>query len=102
MSCFSLIASHRLVWYSNFMSKNVQINQSALKHGLSEEDICLALETFIYEDPLDNETGKFLLVGFEGSGNLVEIIYEFTDDEIIHVFHAMKCRKGVLELFEPR
>jgi len=82
------------------MNKHVKINQSALKHGISGKDICLALETFIYEDPLDDEQDKFLVVGFDGNGNLLEIIYEFVDDEVIHVFHAMKCRKGVLELFE--
>jgi len=82
------------------MNRLIQINQSALKHGVSETDICLALETFIYEDPLEDEQDKFLLVGFDTNGNLIEIVYEFVDDEIIHVFHAMKCRKGVIELFE--
>lgn len=58
------------------------------------------LDNFIYEDPLETETAKFLVVGFDASGNLVEMVYEYADDEIIHVFHAMKCRKGVLDLFE--
>ena len=71
-----------------------------MKHGISEKDIRLALETFIYEEPLDGESDKYLVIGFDENGNLVEIIYEYVDDQIIHVFHAMKCRKSVLEQFE--
>jgi uncharacterized DUF497 family protein len=79
---------------------DVRINKSALKHGISETDIRLAFVNFIYEDPISGEENKFLAVGFGGNGNLVEIIYEYIEDETIHVFHAMKCRKAVLELFE--
>jgi hypothetical protein len=82
------------------MEKRIKINQSALKHGIFEQDICLAIENFIYEDPVESEENKFLLIGFDKSGNLLEIIYEFVDNEIIHVFHAMRCRKSVLDLFE--
>ncbi|MDR2610009.1 MAG: hypothetical protein LBC58_00970 [Clostridiales Family XIII bacterium] len=79
---------------------NVRINKSALKHGIAEEDIRAALANFIYEDPITGEENKFLAVGFDRSGNLIELIYEYVEDKTIHVFHAMKCRKAVLELFE--
>jgi hypothetical protein len=78
----------------------VRINKSALKHGILEADIRIALENFIYEDPIVGEENKFLVVGFDGSGNLIEVVYEYVENELIHVFHAMKCRKAVLELFE--
>jgi uncharacterized DUF497 family protein len=79
---------------------NVRINKSALKHGISEADIRVALVNFIYEDPIVGEENKFLAVGFDGSGKLLEVIYEYIEEETIHVFHAMKCRRAVLELFE--
>jgi uncharacterized DUF497 family protein len=79
---------------------DVRINKSALKHGISEPDIRIALMNFIYEDPIAGEENKFLVVGFDGNGNLIEVVYEYIEDETIHVFHAMKCRKTVLGLFE--
>jgi hypothetical protein len=98
VSCGEL-ASENHICYIYFMS-GVRINKSALKHGISDIDIRLALANFIYEDPIFGEENKFLSVGFDRSGNLVEIIYEYIEDETIHVFHAMKCRKAVLKLFE--
>jgi uncharacterized DUF497 family protein len=83
-----------------YCMSGVRINKSALKHGISETDIRVALMNFIYEDPLVGEENKFLAIGFDGNGNLIEVVYEYIEDETIHVFHAMKCRKAVLELFE--
>jgi uncharacterized DUF497 family protein len=82
------------------MKSKVRINQSALKHGLSGADIHKILDNFIYEDPIEGESNKFLVVGFDANGNLAEMVYEYVDNEIIHVFYAMKCRKAVLDLFE--
>jgi hypothetical protein len=79
---------------------DVRINKSALRHGISETDIRLTLINFIYEAPIAGEADKFLAVGFDERGNLIEVIYEYVDDDAIHVFHAMKCRKAILELFE--
>lgn len=78
---------------------DMRINKSALKHGISEADIRLALANFIHEAPLDDAEDKYLVVGFNSRGNLIEIVYETTESGIIHVFHAMRCRKGVLDLF---
>jgi uncharacterized DUF497 family protein len=79
---------------------DIRINKSALKHGISEADIRMALANFIFEDPIYGEENKFLAIGFDGNGNLVELVYEYIEDEFIHVFHAMKCRKAILELFD--
>jgi uncharacterized DUF497 family protein len=87
------------ICYIYFMS-SARINKSALKHGISEADIRMAIVNFIYEAPISGEENKFIAIGFDGSGNLVEVVYEYIENETIHVFHAMKCRKAVLELFE--
>jgi len=34
-----------------------------------------------------------LLIGFDLSGNLLEIMYNLVDEDTANVFHAMKCRK---------
>jgi hypothetical protein len=41
---------------------DVRINKSALKHGILEVDIRIALTNFIYEDPISGEENKFLAV----------------------------------------
>jgi len=42
---------------------------------------------------LEGYTNKFLLIGFDLSGNLLEVMYNLADEDTANVFHAMKCRK---------
>jgi hypothetical protein len=37
-----------------------------------------------------------LLIGFDGNGNPLEILYNVLEGDRINVFHAMKCRKAYL------
>jgi uncharacterized DUF497 family protein len=71
---------------------------SAFKHGVSEASIrwVLAREPAngIIEEA--DET-KYLAVGFDYSGNLLEVMYNQIDDETVKVFHAMKCRRQFRE-----
>jgi uncharacterized DUF497 family protein len=76
------------------MSANIEFNPSAFKHGVSEADIQKAIERFIYEDPLQDYENKYLLLGFDTKGTLLEIMYNYIDADTINVFHAMPCRKG--------
>ena len=36
--------------------------------------------------------GKYLLIGDDRNGNLLEILYNVIDEDSINVFHALKCR----------
>jgi hypothetical protein len=71
----------------------VKINESALKHGVTGEDIHCALATVMFDGLLPRYFNKYLLMGFDLKGNLLEIMYNIGQDGIINVFHAMKCRK---------
>jgi hypothetical protein len=73
-------------------------NESAFKHGVSESNIRNAMATFLYDEADVDDANKFLLIGFDLQGNLLEVIYNVIDDETINVFHAMKCRKEYLQL----
>jgi exonuclease I len=67
---------------------------SAYKHGVSEENIRWALLNHIADGIIEeDDEAKYLSVGFDKSGNLLEIMYNFIDGHIIKVFHAMKCRR---------
>ena len=43
---------------------------------------------------------KFLLIGFDNNSNLLEVMYNITNENIGNVFHAMRCRKQFMELVE--
>jgi len=70
----------------------IEFNPSAFKHGITEEAIRRAIINVIYDDIWDDATDKHLLIGFDNSGNLLEVMYNMIDDQSINVFHAMKCR----------
>ena len=71
---------------------------SAFKHSVSEENIRWVLLNHLADGIIeeDNET-KYLSLGFDKSGNLLEIMYNHIDEQTIKVFHAMKCRKQFFE-----
>jgi len=82
------------------MDKNIKFNPAAFKHGISEANIRYVLNYPKYEGPLEDYENKYIVVGFDNSGNLLEILYNRMDDETINVFHAMKCRNIFLHLLD--
>ena len=50
-----------------------------------------ALNNAEYDDVLDDDTEKHLVLGFDGKTNLLEILYNVIDEQTVRVFHAMKC-----------
>jgi hypothetical protein len=71
----------------------VQINESALRHDIAEEDILRALALPLVDRLMPKYENKYLLIGFDRSGKLLEIMYNIRKDGSYNVFHAMKCRK---------
>ena len=82
------------------MYVGIKFNRAAFKHGVTEADILRAFETFIYEDPIDDADNKYLLLGFNTKGNLIEVMYNRINEDAINVFHAMLCRKAFYALIE--
>jgi uncharacterized DUF497 family protein len=84
----------------------IEFNASAFKHQVSENDIRWAFDTARYDGLFydskrhDNDRDKYLLIGFDKNGNLLEILYNVIDDKTISVFHAMKCRNMYLYLLQ--
>jgi len=71
---------------------------SAFKHEVSEENIRWVLINHLVDGIIeeDDET-KYLSIGFDKTGKLLEVMYNFIDERTIKVFHAMKCRKQFYE-----
>ena len=82
------------------MKPEFVFNEAAFKHGITEEDIRKVLDSFLFEGAIVDEDEKFLVIGFDTNGNLLEVMYNITDDNTGNVFHAMKCRKQFIELLE--
>jgi hypothetical protein len=72
----------------------IELHQSAFQHGVSEADVKCAIRNVVYDDIVDGFDDKHLLLGFDSNGNLLEILYNFIDEQSVNVFHAMKCRKA--------
>jgi hypothetical protein len=76
------------------MGLEIEFVSSAFNHAISEENIRWVLLNHLADGIIeeDDET-KYLSVGFDKTGNLLEIMYNYIDEQTIKVFHAMKCRK---------
>jgi hypothetical protein len=74
------------------MGTSIKFNKACFKHGVTEERIRYALNRPQYEGPMEGFENKHIVLGFDNSGNLLEIFYNRIDDETINVFHAMNCR----------
>ncbi|MDR3147810.1 MAG: hypothetical protein LBU00_05470 [Treponema sp.] len=80
------------------MSVNIIFNPAAFKHGVTKADIRRAIDMYIYEEPLEDYENKYLLLGYDTKGMLLEIMYNIIEGENINVFHAMPCRRAFYDL----
>jgi uncharacterized DUF497 family protein len=76
------------------MTTEIVFVSSAFDHNISEENIRWVLLNHLTDGIIeeDDET-KYLSVGFDKTGNLLEVMYNLIDEQTIKVFHAMRCRK---------
>jgi hypothetical protein len=90
-----VLATLNGLYYIEYMFENgIEFNQAAFKHGINEADIRHAIRHFIYEEQIDDgDNNKHLILGFDTSRRLLEIMYNIIDEHTINIFHAMKCRK---------
>ena len=82
---------------------DIEYKASAFRHKISEADIRHAFMNPFHESPIEDinkKNNRFIRLGFDRSGNLLEILYNDFDDHVC-IFHAMKCRSiyfGLLEV----
>jgi hypothetical protein len=62
-------------------------------HDITEKDILRALALPLVDRLMPKYGNKYLLIGFDRNGDLLEIMYNIRPDGSCNVFHAMKCRK---------
>ena len=77
------------------MDISIKYSRSAFKRGIAEEDIRHTLINVLYDNAIHGAKDKYLLIGKDRRGDLLEIMYNIINDaadEVICVFHAMKNR----------
>jgi len=67
-------------------------NAQGVNHRISEEDIRWAFFHYRYDGPVEDMENKYIRIGFDRSGNLLEIMYNEIDNHTVNIFHAMPCR----------
>jgi hypothetical protein len=77
-------------------------NETAFKHGVTAEDIDCAMAVPLTDIILEKHINKYLVIGFDVKGNLLEIMYNLADEDTANVFHAMKCRKELYKYLPGR
>ena len=71
-------------------------NSAAFKHKVTEKNIEAAMATPLFDELIEGHDNKYLLIGFDMNGNLLEVMYNLVDEDIANIFHAMNCRNDVL------
>jgi hypothetical protein len=81
----------------------VEFDNSAFKHHVSREDILHAFRSYLYDGPMEGAgyKDKYLRLGVDQAGNLLEIVYHEIDGRTDLIFHAMKCRSKYYHLLNP-
>ena len=70
----------------------IEIKQSAYKHGCEYNDIINCYRFPIATKVLIPEESKYLYIGFDMQGRLIEVLVNH--NAITIIFHAMKLRKA--------
>ena len=73
----------------------VEYHEAAFAHQIVEADIEWTLRTQFFERLAAD--GSYLAIGFNRSGNPLEVAYRELDDGLLFVFHAMPCRQKWLD-----
>ena len=81
---------------------NLVFNSAAFKHNVTEKDVESAMATPLFDELIEGYNNKYLLIGFDMSGNMIEVMYNLVDEDIANIFHAMKCRNSLLRKLQER
>lgn len=78
----------------------LRVDDSALKHGCTREDISHAYDMALYDVFIDEDADprKLLIIGPDGAANLLELVGGEYDNGDVRIWHAKKCRKKYLQL----
>jgi hypothetical protein len=74
---------------------------SARKHGVADEDIRHAIDHALAIEDAGEDPDRWLVIGPDRAGNLLEVVVFATTEGAQLAIHAMKMRAKLVRLIEP-
>jgi uncharacterized DUF497 family protein len=78
----------------------VEIHPSARKHGVVDEDIRHAIDHALAIEDAGEDPDRWLVIGPDRGGNLLEVVVLFTNEGAQLAIHAMRLRARYRRLIE--
>jgi hypothetical protein len=78
----------------------VEIHASAHRHDVSEEDMLHAVEHSLAVDDVGEDPDRWLVLGPDTAGNLLEVVVLISDEGDEIIIHAMPMRPKYRRLLE--
>ena len=78
----------------------MEIHESARKHGVADQDIFHAVDHALAIEDVGEEPDRWLLIGPDRAGNLLEVVVLLTVEADQLVIHAMPMRAQYRKLLE--
>lgn len=79
----------------------MEIHLSARKHGVADEDIRHAIDHALATEDVGEDPDRWLVVGPDRAGNLLEVVVLITIEGAQLAIHAMAMRAKFRRLIEP-
>ena len=70
----------------------MEVRPAARKHGVADEDIRHAVDNALAVDDAGQDPDRWLVVGPDHAGNLLEVVVLVTEDDRVLAIHAMPMR----------
>jgi hypothetical protein len=78
----------------------VEIHDSARKHGVADDDILHAINHVLAVEDAGDDPDRWLLLGPDTAGNLLEVVVMTTIESTQLAIHAMPMREKYRRLLE--
>jgi uncharacterized DUF497 family protein len=78
----------------------VEIHSSARKHGVADEDILHAIDHALAIEDAGEDPDRWLVIGPDRAGNLLEVVVLTTVEDVQLAIHAMALRPKFRRLLE--
>jgi uncharacterized DUF497 family protein len=79
----------------------VDIHDSARKHGVADEDILHAIDYALVIEDAGEDPDRWLVIGPDRAGNLLEVVVLSTVEGPQLAIHAMAMREQYNRLLDP-
>lgn len=79
----------------------MEVHVSARKHGVADEDILHATDHALAIEDAGDDPDRWLVIGPDRAGNLLEVVVMTTVEDAQLAIHAMPMRAKFRRLLEP-